>query len=209
MLLQSRASEARPLSTGLNVFLVLPGSTDLDAQRRISGSLDIPLNHFGTEQARRCAAELSTVDFEAIWCSPCLAARQTAEIFARPALRVRVADELRNLDHGLWHGKRIAEIRQSQPRVFRQWQEHPESVCPPRGESIDEARHRIRRWLDRIRRKYRRGSIALVIAEPAASIVRQELRGSAGLGDLWQAECCCGRWEQIAPNGSPPDASGL
>jgi broad specificity phosphatase PhoE len=118
-------------------------------------------------------------------------------LLAGSRTRIRVCDELRNLNRGLWHGKLVAELRDSQPRVYRRWQEFPETVCPPGGETIDEARERICRLVDKIRRKHRSGSIAIVVPEPAASILRQQLSHSDSMGDLWRAECRCGQWETI------------
>lgn len=192
---QSVAIEAR--TRMLRVILVLPGATDLDSQGRIKGSLDVPLNHDGNQQARQSADELRDEPIETVYCSPCLSARQTAELLAGERTRVRVNEELRNLNRGLWHGKRVEELRDSQPRIYRQWQDQPETVCPPDGETIEDARRRIGRVIDKICRKHKRGTIAMVVPEPAASVLRQQLSQTDSMGDLWQAECRCGQWESI------------
>ena len=184
-------------SNMLQLILVLPGETDLDAQGRIRGSLDVPLNARGIEQARQAAVELRDEPFDTVYCSPCLAARQTAELLANERARIRVQEDLRNLDRGLWHGKRIDELRESQPRIYRQWQEQPETVCPPGGETIDDARPRIRRVLEKIARRRKKGTVVMVVPEPAASVLRQQISKTGSLGDLWQAECRCGAWESI------------
>src|SRR5437868_771071 len=75
-----------------------------------------------------------------IYASPCRSARQTAELLAADhKLKVKTINELQNLDHGLWHGKLVDEVRVSQPKVFRQLQDHPETVCPPQGEPVGAA----------------------------------------------------------------------
>ena len=33
-------------------------------------------------------------------------------------------------------GMLVEEVKQKQPRVYRQWLEHPETVCPPEGETV-------------------------------------------------------------------------
>jgi len=183
--------------TTLRIILVLPGSTDLDSQGRIKGSLDLPMNANGNQQTKVTADALTGESINVVYCAPCLSAQQTAEQLSRDGkIKVKVIDELRNMDRGLWHGKLIEELKESQPRVYRQWQEQPETVCPPGGETLDVARARVAKFLRKIRKRHKSGTICLVIPEPLASVLRQELE-SSDIGDLWQAECRCGSWEAI------------
>jgi probable phosphoglycerate mutase len=181
----------------LRVLLIRPGSTDLDDQGRIKGRLDIPLSQQGEEQVAKAVGELSEVEISAIYSAPTTSCRQTANAFAG-ARRVKVknVDGLHNLDLGLWQGKRIDEVRQTQPRVYRQWQENPDCVCPPAGESLPDARKRVLAALVKLVKKHKDGVIAVVAPEPLASVCRSVLSESE-LGDLWKAECDCGRWEAI------------
>src|SRR4051812_41679002 len=117
----------------LQIVLVRPGCTDFDQQGRIKGSLDIPLCADGSRQAAETAQQLAGLDIEAVYCSPCSSAQQTAEAIAGPGrLKVKAVEALHNVDHGLWHGKLIDEVKQTQPRLYRQGQENAESICPPR-----------------------------------------------------------------------------
>jgi probable phosphoglycerate mutase len=181
----------------LRIVLIQPGSTDFDDQGRITGTLDLPLSQNGTLQVARTIDELAAMPMAAVYAAPCQSCQQTADALAQPRkLKVRRLDSLRNLDLGLWHGKRIDEMRQHQPRIYRQWQEHPETVCPPQGESLAEAQRRVTAVVKKLFRKHKEGVIALVAPEPVASLVRQALKRSA-LGDLWKAECESARWEAI------------
>ena len=179
-------------------FLIIrPGSTDFDEQGRIKGTLDIPLSEVGSLQVGRIVGELHDTPITQLYSSPCRSAEQTAKaVAADHKLKVKTLDELQNLDHGLWHGKLIDEVKHSQPKVFRQLQDHPETVCPPDGEPISNALARVRGALARLTRKHKTGTIALVIPEPLATLVRSILSHS-DVGDLWQAECECGGWRLI------------
>jgi broad specificity phosphatase PhoE len=186
----------------LRVILVRPGSTEFDEQGRIKGNLDIPLSPSGSTEVARTAAELASISIDAVYSSPCSAAVITAEAIADPRdLRVKRLDKLHNLDRGLWHGKLIEEVRRSQPKAYRQWQEHPETVCPPQGEEFGVAEQRVREVLEKLRRKHKDGAIAIVSPEPLASLLAHELLndevGNADFGDLWKVECQCGKWEVI------------
>jgi broad specificity phosphatase PhoE len=179
------------------VVLVRPGTTDFDEQRRIKGNLDIPLNQFGTDQVARTANELAGQGIEAIYSSPCQAAEETARLLGHAlGVKTKSVENLRNLDHGLWQGKLIEEVKATQRKVYRQWQEQPETVCPPGGEMLDAARQRLHQALDKILRKHKSEVIALVVSEPMASLARCYL-SQGRLGDLWQAETACGCWEVI------------
>src|SRR5690606_38233649 len=106
--------------------------------------------------------ELSELRIDRVFTAPCQSARETADTLAeRCGGRVKVVDALRNVDHGLWHGKQIDEVRLKQPRIYRTGQDHPDQICPPGGEAVDEARTRVTKMLGKIKRKYRSGTIAL------------------------------------------------
>jgi broad specificity phosphatase PhoE len=96
----------------------------------------------------------------------------------------------------LWHGKLVEEVRVNQPRVFRQLQDHPETVCPPQGEPVGVALERVQALISRLLRKHRSGTVAIVVPEPLTSFVRAFLSRS-DLGDLWKAECEGGGWQLI------------
>ena len=181
----------------LRIILIRPGSTDFDEQGRIKGTLDIPLNANGADQAARTASELADLRLEMIYTSPCKCAQQTAAALAwQRNVKVKQLDRLKNLDHGLWHGKLIEEVRKNQPKVYRSWQDNPASVCPPEGETLESAETRVRAALGKLLRKHRTGVVAVVVSEPLASLV-QSLLMDCDLGDLWKAETACGSWDSI------------
>lgn len=179
------------------LVLICPGSTELDDQGRIKGSLDVPLSENGSTQVARTVSELAETSIEHIYASPARSARQTAEaLAARRDLKVKVVDRLQNLDHGLWQGKLIDEVRQNQPKVYKKWQDKPETVCPPGGETLESAQCRVRAVINKLIKKHKSGTVALVVPEPLASLLRCCVNSSE-LGDLWKSECDCGTWEFI------------
>lgn len=181
----------------LQILLIRPGATDFDEQGRIKGSLDVPLNQNGNDQVAKTIGEVVKLPINHIYCSPCQSAMQTADALGEKCdVKAKEVEKLQNLDHGLWHGKRIEEVKQSQPKVYRQWQEHPETVCPPGGETLDSAQQRVRTVLAKLLKKHKKGVVALVVPEPLASLVSCLLE-SRDLGDLWKAECDTGGWERI------------
>ena len=186
-----------------NLILIRPGRTDFDDQGRIIGTLDIPLNSDGVSEIDVIGKKLLDEDVQIIYHSPCQAAEQTADALAEILdVKSKSDERLRNLDHGLWQGMQIEEVKQHQPKVYRRWQEQPETVCPPEGETLALVTQRVEYVCNRLRKKHKHGSVVIVAPEPYASILAAHLRQQE-VGDLWHSESNCEAWECIAI--TPPD----
>ena len=158
------------------ILLIRPGATEFDEQGRIIGTLDIPLSKLGLQQSEELAESSAYHDVKAIYCSPSLAAQQTAEILGKKhGLKVKVRDAISNIDMGLWQGKELEELRANQPKVARQWEEHPETVCPPEGESFDDVLPRVQKFLLKLQRKHKTRTVVIVAADPLAKVIESLL----------------------------------
>lgn len=184
------------------VLLIRPGATDFDDQGRIKGSMDMPMSQRGREQVTSLTEQLSEFDVKTIYVAPCESALETAQRLARGQhdqphhVRIKVVDAFRNIDHGLWHGKLIDELRRNLPRVYRQGQASPDDICPPDGESIRDAKARVIKAVRKVVRKSGDEVIAIVIPDPMAAVVQSLLSGQE-LADLWDAETDSGQWKLI------------
>lgn len=179
------------------VLLIRPGATEFDEQGRIKGSLDMPLSAHGREQATALAKELADVQLKTIYTAPCQSARETAEVLAQDRdARIKVIDAFRNIDHGLWHGKLIEEVRRNHPKVYRTGLETPGEICPPEGEPISDAQTRVKKSLKKCMRKGGEGVVAFVIPDPMAAVVQAIISGE-NFQDLWKAETDGAQWQLI------------
>ncbi len=182
----------------LKIVLIRPGSTDFVEEGRVQGTLDMPLNKHGAEEVARVTNELQQLGITTLYCSECEPAAQTAEALALGlGIKLKKLDGMQNLNHGLWQGMLVEEIKRKQPKVYRQWQDEPERIIPPEGETLADAQKRAKRVVKKLLRKHRDGHIGLVVPEPLASVVRS-LLCDCELGDLWQAPSHHGQWEAIA-----------
>jgi phosphoserine phosphatase len=158
------------------IVLIRPGCTDFDEQRRIQGVLDLPLNHRGHAQVLGLVAQLQGIEFDVIFTGPSEPARSTALAICEPCrAALKEVDDFRNLDHGLWQGLQVDDVRRKYPKAFKQWQESPETVCLPEGETVAEAVERIRRGLRKCLKRKR--MIGIVASEPLATMISCVLRG--------------------------------
>jgi len=185
------------------VLLVRPGATDFDDQGRMKGSLDMPLSQRGREQVTSLTKEVSSIKIKTIYAAPCESARETARRMSEHQrqtqghdLRIKVIDSFRNIDHGLWAGKLIDEVKRNHPRVYRQGLDSPDDLCPPEGESIRDARARVVKAVRKVLRRSKDDVISIVIPDPMAWVVEGILCGNE-LTDLWEAETDSGKWELI------------
>jgi phosphoserine phosphatase len=181
----------------LEVLLIRPGATTFDEDGRIKGSLDIPLSPQGIQQAEAAAKSLVGMKIDCLYAAPCESAQDTARYIARrTGWKHKTLECLLNVDHGLWQGKLVEEVRRLQPRVYRQFQEHPESVCPPGGETLSAASARVESVLDKLKRKHAGHRFGIVVPEPMASIVRCHFLGGT-MGDMWKSETDAGTWDLL------------
>lgn len=187
----------------VRIVLIRPGATDFDQQGRIQGTLDIPLNSQGTEQIQQIIEGVRPLGIAAIYRAPCQSAEQTAAAIGE-ALNVKIKelDALRNIDLGLWQGMLVEDVKHKQPKVFRQWREQPETICPPEGEMLSEALSRVQTALSKLLKKHKEGTFALVIPEPLASVVRSFV-SRLEMGDFGKNGEFCGKWEVLSPELQP------
>ncbi len=185
----------------LQIVLIRPGSTDYDQQQRIQGTLDVPLSEQGSSEVAQLIGQLADQGIETIYSAPCEPAQQTGRFLAAGlGVKLKKLDRMQNLDLGLWQGMLVDDVRQKQPKVYRQWQEQPENVCPPEGEMLNEAEQRVRAALTKLLKRHKEGVVGLVVPEPLASLVRRFIRKDE-LGDLWKATNGHGNWQvlQVEP----------
>lgn len=182
----------------LQIVIVKPGATDLDEQGRIVGSLDVPLSESGEQQAKDAASELAGIKLKAVYSCPSLASQQTAvQLTLGTRLKVRVDANLKNMDHGLWHGKELKELQSNQPKLFRQWEENPANVYPPGGETTTELLPRVDAMLKTITRKHKTGTVVIVAPDPIASVIAGRIDGQHHSPTM-QSDTQCGSHETLS-----------
>lgn len=169
-----------------HLIVIRSAATDYERQGRVRGSLDLPPSAEGLAEVTALAELLAVEPPEAIYTAPTACSIQTGRILGtRCGIQPKSVDLLENLDLGLWQGKLVSEIRQFQPRLYRQWQDDPWSVAPPEGELLEDARSRVDEALEKLFKRHPSGRIAVVVPTPLDAIIRW-LVSAAPLGDLWQ-----------------------
>jgi len=126
------------------VLLVRHGETDDNAADRFQGRIDTPLNDRGREQSRLLAAELASEGLQAVYSSPLLRARETAEIIAGLlGLELALDARFMEADSGEWSGRLYDEILAEDANAFVAWRAREPGFRFPSGESIEEQAARV------------------------------------------------------------------
>jgi probable phosphoglycerate mutase len=118
------------------LYLVRHGATQLSAEDRFAGAVDVELSEEGKFQAGQLAIRLADDSISAVYCSPLTRTIQTATILAGPHdLRLVHEEGLREIHHGHWEGMRRADVEARFPEEYAAWEEDPFTFAPQGGEA--------------------------------------------------------------------------
>jgi probable phosphoglycerate mutase len=142
------------------IVFVRHGETDYNAQGRLQGQRDIPLNRRGRAQASAIGRALRTAmpdaiaaleAAEAFIASPLSRTRETMEL-ARAALglapsRYALEPALKELTFGEWEGLTWAQVWKQDPAGAQARETDKWNFAPPDGESYAMLAERLQPWL--------------------------------------------------------------
>jgi probable phosphoglycerate mutase len=168
-------------------YILRHGQTDWNAEWRLQGQKDIPLNDLGRQQARdnglrlaRLAGDLGGHDFVA---SPLGRARETMELARAAAgldpLAYRLDERLKEISFGDWEGYTGRELKVLDRTRHRERQEQKWDFIPPGdfAESYEILSWRVGSWLkslDRPTVAVCHGGVIRCIFKLAGGVAREE-----------------------------------
>ncbi len=126
------------------VHLARHGQTAYNLEGRFQGHLPVPLDDTGRAQAAELAERAAAHDFRALWCSPLLRARETADVVARRIGLEPIEDpRLMETDAGDWTDRSFADVHAEAPELFAAFIAGEPSFAFPGGESFAEQEERV------------------------------------------------------------------
>lgn len=145
------------------LILIRHGETDWNAEQRIQGHLDIPLNRAGLEQAEALGKRFGSIEIDVLVSSDLSRAMQTAApISAARALPVVGEARLRERNLGVLQGKTREQAKQSAPEAFDVFRSRVEGAVLDEGESLAAFAERVIDVLAELTQKYRGKRIVAV-----------------------------------------------
>jgi len=134
-----------------SVYLARHGETAYNHEGRFQGQQQVPLNDTGRAQAAELAERAAGYGFRALWCSPLLRARETADIVAAHIGLEPVEDpRLMETDAGDWTDRTFADVRAEAPQLFDAFAAADPGFAFPGGESFTEQEVRVNAALERV-----------------------------------------------------------
>ena len=171
------------------IYFVRHGETDWNAEARLQGQRDVPLNDFGRVQAEEAGHRLrglvshaERLDYVA---SPLGRTRETMErvraAIGLPPAGYRLDERLKELTFGRWEGLTWKEVRARDPDGARGRDADKWGFAPPGGESYAMLADRVRPILGELRRDslvVSHGGVARVLLVLLGGVPRHD----AGVG---------------------------
>ena len=138
------------------IYFVRHGETAWNAEGRLQGQQDIPLNTTGKKQAQHVGTLIkslsnlpSTLDYIS---SPMLRTRTTMQLLRTEAdldpLSYNTDDRLKEICFGRWEGLTWPEVRASDPKGAAGREADKWNYVPPAGESYEMLQLRIAPWVE-------------------------------------------------------------
>jgi broad specificity phosphatase PhoE len=140
------------------IYYIRHGETSWNAEGRLQGTQDVPLNDLGRRQAvhaGRLLADLlardgrdkASLPFVA---SPLIRARATIEL-ARGELKLppgdyALDDRLREIAYGVWEGSTLAEMQAADPKLYARRLTAKWTLAPEGGETYAQVQVRMADW---------------------------------------------------------------
>ena len=145
------------------LFVLRHGQTAWNAQLRIQGHLDMPLNAVGRWQATRLAAALQGEELAAVYSSDLSRARETAEpLAALLQLPVVTDEQLRERAFGHFEGQTFQDIETTWPDDAARGRPRDPDFGPGGGERLLDFYERCLRAATRLAQRHPGQAIALV-----------------------------------------------
>jgi probable phosphoglycerate mutase len=177
------------------LYFVRHGETDWNAEARLQGQQDVPLNDFGRVQAeeagerlRRFVPSFESLDYVA---SPLSRTRETMErlrsTLGMDPVSYRVDERLKELTFGSWEGQTWKELRAREPHLAAQRQRDKWGLVPPGGESYAMLADRVAPALADLTRDavvVSHGGVARVLLAILCNVSRRQ----APIADIWQGK---------------------
>ena len=160
------------------IILVRHGQTTWNRARIFRGRANVRLSELGRREAQCAAEALRDVPLRAVYCSPLLRAKETAEILAAPHRLPVIPDPaFLDVDFGDWTEFFESEIERRFRKEYETWRQTPHLMRFPRGENLEEVRLRAAARFRELAAAHAEEHVAVVSHRVALKLLLCEMKG--------------------------------
>jgi len=179
------------------LILVKYCQTCWNKENRLQGAVNIPLNSEGIKEARKISDELRGFDIEGLYSGSTLCSVSTANEIAKPRkVKVKKISELNELNHGVWQGLYMKDIKKRYKKQYSIWKTSPVSGCLPQGETMSKAYDRAVSAVHKIIDRHKGEDVCIVSGSVILSLIKCNFR-NIDLTNIWKAALDKKTWEAI------------
>jgi probable phosphoglycerate mutase len=144
------------------IYFIRHGETSWNAEGRLQGTLDVPLNELGRKQAVHAGEVLADLfardgrdKRDLVYVASPLGRARTTMDFVREVLGLppgdyAIDDRLREIGYGEWEGSTLAEMKAKDPEFYARRLTQKWTMSAPGGESYAAVQVRMRDWYDSV-----------------------------------------------------------
>jgi broad specificity phosphatase PhoE len=157
----------------MKLVLIPVGATEWHAEGRLLGRVELPLTPEGQQTCTAWAEQLRAAGVQRIVHATDELATHTAKLLARAlSVPTKAADELIEVDLGLWAGLTPAELKARFASAHRELREAPLHVIPPGGEALADTSERLTAGLRKLLRRDGKKVVGVVLRPFSLVLVR-------------------------------------
>ena len=169
----------------MELHLFRHGQTGWNVSRRVQGHSESRLTDTGVMQAKELGQRVKDINYDCVYCSTSLRARQTAEhAFGRRGLDIHYLDGLREIFLGPWEGHLYVDMETRDPESFFHFWNEPHLFNVEGAETFFDLQKRAVAAVQDIHRQRAGGLIALVSHGALIKTVLAHIQG-LDMSQLW------------------------
>ena len=188
----------------LRLHIVRHGQTDWNAIRKVQGQRNSELNDTGRQQAASVRQLLRDIEFKAVFASPLLRTRETAEILCQERSNpIQFVDDLKEMGLGVWETHMWEDIPNTWPDEHAQFKQQPELFSLSGAETVKQVSERGKAAVEHIRSQVPSGDVLVVSHGVLIKSIILNF-ASQPLSVIWDdphLDNCCRSILQLEPSG--------
>ncbi len=136
-------------SSHFTIVLLKACSTAWDAEDRLCGVTDLPASEDSQSKVSTIVHETPELtslrnQMSVVWSGPSDVSSESVQLLVNSAdTKAKSFEAFSELNLGLWEGVLRSDLEERFPSVYSQWIDHPGTVAPPDGESLEAVQERV------------------------------------------------------------------